>query len=353
MLTGWCSMPFWGNIGNSFKNMWPSMPALNVPIFNFQPLVNMDSFNFGVSQLMYNQNMNFGGKNFNWGNFNSMPSLNFSGMFNPVSSAPSNSVAPSNNNTSTSETVRDGREVSDGTSITVPGVNYSIFGSSASEIKKLRPVFQQKVQKLWEYAKNKGWKITLTSGFRDIEKQKKLYAAYLARGKKPPVVAVPGSSRHNYGCAVDIRINGSGTHPLLLELGEYAKTIGVRQGVSFGERWHFDVDPSKTPKGHIGGMPSTPSESARQSTPDTPSGNSVQPTVRSSSSSYSVTPDSDYAAIYHETYNGAYVNTGSVIHFKYADANLGSTKAMKPAAMAAFQKMQQAMKMAQQQESWD
>ena len=127
-----------------------------------------------------------------------------------------------------------------GTPTTVSGVNYSVFGSAANEIKKLRPAFQQKLQKLWEYAKSKGWKITLTSGYRSKKQQTKLYNLKLA-GKKKCAVAKPGKSRHNFGCAVDIRINGKSSGSELLELGRYAKTIGVEQGLSFGEQWHFQV----------------------------------------------------------------------------------------------------------------
>ena len=141
-----------------------------------------------------------------------------------------------------------GPDVSDGTPTTVSGIDYSVFGSAANEIKKLRPTMQSKVFELWKYAKKKGWKISLTSGYRSTEKQKQLWALKKA-GKKKCAVARPGTSRHEYGCAVDLRINGKSSGAELKELADYAKTIGVRWGGNlFNEAWHFDIDPKSTPK---------------------------------------------------------------------------------------------------------
>lgn len=47
-----------------------------------------------------------------------------------------------------------------------------------------------------------GYSITITSGFRSIEQQRKLFAARAA-GKHPFPVAPPGCSEHNHGVAID------------------------------------------------------------------------------------------------------------------------------------------------------
>ena len=55
-----------------------------------------------------------------------------------------------------------------------------------------------------EYWKSTGRSVQINSAFRSPDKQKAMYAAYLARGKTKPLVAVPGRSRHEKGLAIDI-----------------------------------------------------------------------------------------------------------------------------------------------------
>ncbi len=52
-----------------------------------------------------------------------------------------------------------------------------------------------------------------TSGFRGLAEQTKLYAAYVARAFRDPIVAKPGLSNHQAGDAVDIQIPPAGTAP--------------------------------------------------------------------------------------------------------------------------------------------
>lgn len=144
-----------------------------------------------------------------------------------------------------------GTEVKDGTPKTVDGIDYGVFGKDAEKVKKLRPEMQKKVELLYKFSKNKDWNITLVSGFRSREQQEALYKDKLA-GKKKCAVAKPGTSRHEYGCAVDLAINGSSKNgnPKLKELAKYAKSIGLSWGGDhFNEDWHFDIDPKVTPKG--------------------------------------------------------------------------------------------------------
>ncbi len=57
------------------------------------------------------------------------------------------------------------------TSITVEDVDYSIMGSEASKVKLLRPEMQRKVYEMFKYAQSKGWKMTISSGYRSTQRQ--------------------------------------------------------------------------------------------------------------------------------------------------------------------------------------
>ena len=324
-----------------FSSLTSLTPAIQSTLFNFQQNACFNSFNFSTPQYFSNSIFtgNLGFNSFNYSSPWSFGAVSFASASSGTSTTDTTGTTDTTDTTDTTGTsgTEGGTEVKDGTPITVEGVDYSIFGNDASKVKQLRPEMQKKVQKLWEYAKSKKWKISLNEGFRTYENQKSKYERWKAGTFKAPAVAEPGKSRHEYGCAVDININGksgavSAKVPEYIELGKYAKTIGLRQGTSFGENWHFELNPATTPKGRTG---STTGTAAPQKQND-----DKQQAARTS---YSVTPDSDYSAIYNETYSGTYVNTGSVVHFKYADANLRSTKDMKPAAKKAFERMQKAM----------
>lgn len=57
------------------------------------------------------------------------------------------------------------------------------------------------------YRTERGKGLTIVSAYRDIEQQRVLYEAYLARNKAPPQVAPPGRSLHNNGLAIDIEMS--------------------------------------------------------------------------------------------------------------------------------------------------
>jgi D-alanyl-D-alanine dipeptidase len=57
------------------------------------------------------------------------------------------------------------------------------------------------------YRTARGKNLTIVSAYRDIEQQRVLYEAYLARNKAPPQVAPPGRSLHNNGLAIDIEMS--------------------------------------------------------------------------------------------------------------------------------------------------
>lgn len=74
-------------------------------------------------------------------------------------------------------------------------------------------------------------RLVVTSGFRDIAKQAKLYEAYI-RGQSSIPAAPPGRSLHNYGLAFDLARIGVDPFqdPLLTWLGQVWVQVGGRYG---------------------------------------------------------------------------------------------------------------------------
>lgn len=74
-------------------------------------------------------------------------------------------------------------------------------------------------------------RLVVTSGFRDIAKQAKLYEAYI-RGQSSIPAAPPGRSMHNYGLAFDLARIGKDPFqdPLLEWLGQVWLQVGGRYG---------------------------------------------------------------------------------------------------------------------------
>lgn len=86
-----------------------------------------------------------------------------------------------------------------------------------------------------DWVQQGGSKVRINSGYRDIAKQKRLYDAWIARGKTGGAVARPGRSRHQRGLALDIAsvsANGMARKGLLQK---YKFIRPVR-----GEPWHLE-----------------------------------------------------------------------------------------------------------------
>lgn len=110
----------------------------------------------------------------------------------------------------------------------------STYGDNAKKISQLHPDMQEKTMQLLDYAKSKGLKVQITSGYRTQEEQQELLRT------RPQFAAK--KSAHCAGKAIDIKIVG-GTDEDYRMLGDYAKSIGMRWGGDFSkvkERWHFD-----------------------------------------------------------------------------------------------------------------
>lgn len=86
-----------------------------------------------------------------------------------------------------------------------------------------------------------GINLTLSSGFRTMEEQERLYAAYLAGTGN--LAAKPGYSNHQNGTAIDIGVRSSFQSPEYLWLSEHARDFGfVNTGKDFSqpEPWHWE-----------------------------------------------------------------------------------------------------------------
>ncbi len=216
----------------NFYNFMPCSYPINFDLFGFNqlPALNFNTFNSQASKPDYGSL--FGNFNFNFGSgfqMNSIYNNNNSGFYGAHA---------------------------DRKAITVDDIDYSIMGKDAAKVKLLRPEMQVKVYQMFLHAKEKGWTMTITSGYRSTQKQTYLYNEWKAGRYDVPVVAKPGTSRHEFGCAVDISVtcNGVSSSEIEAEMGRYGKSIGLRWGGDWGskrENWHFDIDPKKTSTGYI------------------------------------------------------------------------------------------------------
>lgn len=122
-----------------------------------------------------------------------------------------------------------------------------------NRFKQLTPEMQTATIGLIDYAHANGLKVSVTSSYRSNAEQQALYNDDLAShgGAPSGFVAKPGSSNHEMGIAVDIKIEGADMHnkndPKCKLLGEYWIGQGYRWGgvwTSANEPWHFDLKSS-------------------------------------------------------------------------------------------------------------
>lgn len=73
-------------------------------------------------------------------------------------------------------------------------------------IGELHPEVARRVLALLAWARAEGVRPTVTSTYRSISEQRRLYERWLARGRTGLPVAVPGTSTHNYRVGVDIAL---------------------------------------------------------------------------------------------------------------------------------------------------
>ena len=108
---------------------------------------------------------------------------------------------------------------------------------------KFTDEFKSAYVKLVDYAKKKfKVSINITSGYRSLQEQIYVYNLYGSQR-----AAIPGTSKHETGHAVDISITGYDTgnpnDPVIKALGQYWESLGYTWGAKFDfcEPWHFEI----------------------------------------------------------------------------------------------------------------
>lgn len=98
------------------------------------------------------------------------------------------------------------------------------------------PEIARRESKIVAECRRRGIPFKVTSRYRSIASQQKLYDAWIARGKTGLPAARPGLSTHNYGIAFDATFPADRS----AEVAEIARQNGM---VWFGpkDRVHFDI----------------------------------------------------------------------------------------------------------------
>jgi hypothetical protein len=114
--------------------------------------------------------------------------------------------------------------------------------NSAGETTKLNPELRNRFHALQVLAKSTGIDLRITSGFRTVAEQEKLFQAeVLSKGSETAAarfVLPPRLSRHTKGMAIDIASTEGG------RAMSWAEKFGYRVGlcrVYANERWHFEA----------------------------------------------------------------------------------------------------------------
>ena len=167
-----------------------------------------------------------------------------------------------------------------------PGEACIIPAEAGVNIRDLKPGFVQRLNGLYQEASTLGYKIVCSSGYRSTEKQSALYQGMLTRtgGKSDGSVARPGSSTHELGIAVDLKVTGNGVS--ITQIKVAAERTGVNKDTpqwrdllakyglhqplhpilvpqpSAPESWH--VEPIETPKAFKGDRVTVPKSVAQK-----------------------------------------------------------------------------------------
>jgi hypothetical protein len=109
--------------------------------------------------------------------------------------------------------------------------------SSEAKLSQVNPALANIVRQLAAAVSSKyGGTIQVVSGYRSYASQAALYAN---RASNPNPVAVPGTSKHGKGLAVDLRFNGVSANTV----GVLGESMGLRWGGRFSKRdpAHFEL----------------------------------------------------------------------------------------------------------------
>lgn len=121
----------------------------------------------------------------------------------------------------------------------------------------LNPVFWERLSKLINDAKAKGYKVTITSGLRPYSRQLKLWNnSSRPCSQRSKWVACPGGSRHGWGIAADLKYNGKScdqNHWNCNAAATWVHNNASKYGLKFRmkhEPWH--IEPSQVKGGSYG-----------------------------------------------------------------------------------------------------
>lgn len=103
-------------------------------------------------------------------------------------------------------------------------------------------------EKLNDLGRRSGRYLWVGEGWRTHAQQWAFWNAYVARGKRPPLVAFPGTSNHESGWAADLSVLLSGRGGSYVNVGRWRPSVTIRRmkklglGLSVpGEPWHVEI----------------------------------------------------------------------------------------------------------------
>lgn len=94
-----------------------------------------------------------------------------------------------------------------------------------ADLLALDPEVRRRVEALGGWARTLRLPYTITSGFRSPATQRRLWLAWIARGRTGLPAARPGFSTHEYGFAVDLVPERSSDLPAIVELAQCAGLV--------------------------------------------------------------------------------------------------------------------------------
>ncbi len=125
----------------------------------------------------------------------------------------------------------------------------------------LNPIFAERLTKLMQDASAKGYKITVTSGWRSYSSQRRLWdQSTRPCSERSKWTACPGGSRHGFGIAADLSFNGSSCSGNW-DCNSAAKWVhdnASQYGLTFRMSWEpWHIEPAQVVGGSFGSCTAT------------------------------------------------------------------------------------------------
>ncbi len=120
----------------------------------------------------------------------------------------------------------------------------------------VNPIFGERLTKFMNAAKEAGYKITVTSGWRSYSSQRKLWDnSSRPCSSRSKWVACPGGSRHGFGIAADLKFNGSSCSGGwdCNAAAKWAHANAGKYGLKFRMSWEpWHIEPAQVNGGSFG-----------------------------------------------------------------------------------------------------